>query len=176
MGGPLDPKLPTRGGMVNQGIMGGIQGQFGGPVNTPVQQGLFQQFGGSGIIQQADPSFAPELSPTSPLLSPQNSTSQSPLLQQAQPPPGYQSPDIKNWQQGAMGNNSMYNQAGQPVSQSFGQQGVYNNMSITVSMAGGSGAVSTLPPIGPSVGMSNNNLGNVTSMCNDQVRWSLVIY
>uniref|UniRef100_A0A671NMA1 Nuclear receptor coactivator 1-like n=1 Tax=Sinocyclocheilus anshuiensis TaxID=1608454 RepID=A0A671NMA1_9TELE len=162
MGGPLDPTLPTRGGMGNQGIMGGIQGQFGGPVNTPVQQGLFQQFGGSGMIQQADPSFAPELSPTSPLLSPQNSTSQSPLLQQAQPPPGYQSPDIKNWQQGAMGNNS------------FGQQGVYNNMSITVSMAGGSGAVSTLPPIGPSVGMGNNNLGNVTSMCNDQVRWSLV--
>uniref|UniRef100_A0A8C1U891 Nuclear receptor coactivator 1 n=1 Tax=Cyprinus carpio TaxID=7962 RepID=A0A8C1U891_CYPCA len=171
MGGPLDPKLPARGGMGNQGIMGGIQGQFGGPVNTPVQQGLFQQFGGSGMMQQADPSFAPELSPTSPLLSPQNSTSQSPLLQQAQPPPGYQSPDIKNWQQGAMGNNS---QAGQPVSQSFGQQGVYNNMSITVSMAGGSGAVSTLPPIGPSVGMGNNNLGNVTSMCNDQVRWSLV--
>lgn len=59
----------------------------------------------TGMIQQADPSFAPELSPTSPLLSPQNSTSQSPLLQQAQPPPGYQSPDIKNWQQGAMGNN-----------------------------------------------------------------------
>uniref|UniRef100_A0A673LEW1 Nuclear receptor coactivator 1-like n=1 Tax=Sinocyclocheilus rhinocerous TaxID=307959 RepID=A0A673LEW1_9TELE len=157
MVGPLDPKLPTRGGMGNQGIMGGIQGQFGGPVNTPVQQGLFQQFGGSGMIQQADPSFAPELSPTSPLLSPQNSTSQSPLLQQVQPPPGYQSPDIKNWQQGAMGNNSMYNQAGQPVSQSFGQQGVYNNMSITVSMAGGSGAVSTLPPIGPSY-MHNHTL------------------
>ncbi|XP_059354416.1 nuclear receptor coactivator 1-like isoform X2 [Carassius carassius] len=170
MGGPLDPKLPTRVGMGNQGIIGGIQGQFGGPVNTPVQQGLFQQFGGSGMIQQADPSFAPELSPTSPLLSPQNSTSQNPLIQQAQPPPGYQSPDIKNWQQGAMGNNSMYNKAGQPVSQSFGQQGVYNNMSITVSMAGGSGAVSTLPPIGPSVGMGNNNLGNVTSMCNDQVQ------
>uniref|UniRef100_A0A672PZG1 Nuclear receptor coactivator 1 n=1 Tax=Sinocyclocheilus grahami TaxID=75366 RepID=A0A672PZG1_SINGR len=162
MGGPLDPKLPARGGMGNQGIMGGIQGQFGGPVNTPVQQGLFQQFGGSGMIQQADPSFAPELSPTSPLLSPQNSTSQSPLLQQAQPPPGYQSPDIKNWQQGSPRGHKT--------------QGVYNNMSITVSMAGGSGAVSTLPPIGPSVGMGNNILGNVTSMCNDQVRWSLVIY
>uniref|UniRef100_A0A8C1NTF0 Nuclear receptor coactivator 1 n=1 Tax=Cyprinus carpio TaxID=7962 RepID=A0A8C1NTF0_CYPCA len=162
MGGPLDPKLPARGGMGNQGIMGGIQGQFGGPVNTPVQQGLFQQFGGSGMIQQADPSFAPELSPTSPLLSPQNSTSQSPLLQQAQPPPVYPSPDIKNWQQGSPKGHKT--------------QGVYNNMSITVSMAGGSGAVSTLPPIGPSVGMGNNNLGNVTSMCNDQVRWSLVIY
>uniref|UniRef100_A0A673LEX7 Nuclear receptor coactivator 1-like n=1 Tax=Sinocyclocheilus rhinocerous TaxID=307959 RepID=A0A673LEX7_9TELE len=168
MVGPLDPKLPTRGGMGNQGIMGGIQGQFGGPVNTPVQQGLFQQFGGSGMIQQADPSFAPELSPTSPLLSPQNSTSQSPLLQQVQPPPGYQSPDIKNWQQGAMVHKTM-----QFVFSvvSFGQQGVYNNMSITVSMAGGSGAVSTLPPIGPSVGMGNNNLGNVTSMCSSGRTW-----
>ncbi|XP_051581114.1 nuclear receptor coactivator 1-like isoform X1 [Myxocyprinus asiaticus] len=169
-GGPLDPKLSARGGMGNQGIIGGIQGQFEGPVNTPVQQGLFQQFGGPGMIQQGDPSFAPELSPTSPLLSPQNSTSQSPLLQQAQPPPGYQSPDMKNWQQGAIGNNSMFNQACQPTSQSFGQQGVYNNMSITVSMAGGSGVVGSLPPIGPSVGMGNNNLGNVTSMCNDQVQ------
>ncbi|XP_016342940.1 nuclear receptor coactivator 1 [Sinocyclocheilus anshuiensis] len=147
-----------------QGAMGNnsMYNQAGQPVS--------QSFGQQGMIQQADPSFAPELSPTSPLLSPQNSTSQSPVLQQAQPPPGYQSPDIKNWQQGAMGNNSMYNQAGQPVSQSFGQQGVYNNMSITVSMAGGSGAVSTLPPIGPSVGMGNNILGNVTSMCNDQVQ------
>ncbi|XP_057208639.1 nuclear receptor coactivator 1 isoform X1 [Triplophysa rosa] len=170
LGGPLDPKLSTRGGMGNQGIMGGIQGQFGSPLNTSVQQGLFQQFGGPGMIQQGDPSFAPELSPTSPLLSPQNSTSLSPLLQPAQPPPGYQSPDMKNWQQGAMGNNSMYSQAGQPASQSFGQQGVYNNMSITVSMAGGSGAVSSLPPIGPSVGMGNTNLGNVTAMCNDQVQ------
>nr|XP_021324335.1 nuclear receptor coactivator 1 isoform X1 [Danio rerio]XP_691744.5 nuclear receptor coactivator 1 isoform X1 [Danio rerio] len=170
MGGPLDPKLSVRAGLGNQGIMGAIQGQFGGPVNTPVQQGLFQQFGGSGMIQQADPSFAPELSPTSPLLSPQNSTSQSPLLQQTQPPPGYQSPDLKTWQQGTVANNGMYNQVGPPVSQSFGQQGVYNNMSITVSMAGGSGAVNTLPPIGPSVGMGNNNLGNVTTMCNEQVQ------
>ncbi|TRY81471.1 hypothetical protein DNTS_007232 [Danionella cerebrum] len=157
LAGPLDPKLPARGGMGNQGLLGGIQGQFGGPVNTPVQQGLFQQFGGPGLMQQADPSFAPELSPTSPLLSPQNSSSQSPLLQQ-------------NWQQGAVPNNGLYNQAGQPVSQSFGQQGIYNNMSITVSMAGGSGAVSNLPPIGPSVGMGNSNLGNVTTMCNDQVQ------
>lgn len=53
-----------------------------------------------GMVQQGDPSFAPELGPTSPLLSPQNPTSQSPLLQQTQPPPGYQSPDMKNWQGG----------------------------------------------------------------------------
>ncbi|XP_030627860.1 nuclear receptor coactivator 1 [Chanos chanos] len=169
MGAPLDPKLSTQGPMGNQNLLGGMQGQFGGAVNPPVQPGLFQQFGGPGMVQQ-DSSFPPELSPTSPLLSPQNSTSQSPLLQQTQTLPGYQSPDMKNWQQGGMGNNSLYNQTGQTGSQAFGQQGVYNNMSITVSMAGGSGAVGSLPPIGPPVGMGNSNLGNVSSMCNDQVQ------
>ncbi|MCJ8750081.1 hypothetical protein PDJAM_G00195180 [Pangasius djambal] len=168
MGTPLDPKLSARLPMANQGMLGGMQGQFGGPVNSPVQQGLFQQFGGAGMVQQGDPSFPPELSPTSPLLSPQNPTSQSPLLQQTQPPPGYQSPDMKNWQGGVT--NSLYNQPGQTSSQNFGQQGVYNNMSITVSMAGGSGAAGSLPPIGPPVGIGNSNLGNVSSMCNDQVQ------
>uniref|UniRef100_A0A8B9JQR5 Nuclear receptor coactivator 1 n=1 Tax=Astyanax mexicanus TaxID=7994 RepID=A0A8B9JQR5_ASTMX len=159
MGGPLDPKLSARGAMANQGMIGGMQGQFGAPVNSSVQQGLFQQFG--GMVQQGEPSFPAELGPTSPLLSPQNSTSQSPLLQQTQHPPGYQSPDMKNWQQGGITNNSLFNQAGQTASQNFGQQGVYNNMSITVSMAGGTGAVGSLPPIGPPVGMGNNNLSNV---------------
>uniref|UniRef100_A0A8B9JQH7 Nuclear receptor coactivator 1 n=1 Tax=Astyanax mexicanus TaxID=7994 RepID=A0A8B9JQH7_ASTMX len=103
MGGPLDPKLSARGAMANQGMIGGMQGQFGAPVNSSVQQGLFQQFG--GMVQQGEPSFPAELGPTSPLLSPQNSTSQSPLLQQTQHPPGYQSPDMKNWQQGGITNN-----------------------------------------------------------------------
>lgn len=44
------------------------------------------------------------MSPTSPLLSPQSSTSQTPLLQQA-PPPGYQSPDMKSWQQTGISSN-----------------------------------------------------------------------
>lgn len=52
--------------------------------------------------------------------------------------------------------------------QPFGQQGVYNNMSITVSMAGGSGGVGSLPPIGQPVGMSNSNLSSVGSVCSDQ--------
>ncbi|XP_062858090.1 nuclear receptor coactivator 1 isoform X2 [Trichomycterus rosablanca] len=173
MGTALDPKLTARVPMANQGMMGGLQGQFGGSVNTHIQQGLFQQFGGPGMVQQTDPSFTPELAPTSPLLSPDNSSNQSPLLQQSQPPPGYQSPDMKNWQGGMT--SSLYNQTGQTGSQNFGQQGVYNNMSITVSMAGGSGAVSSLPPIGTPVGIGNNNLGNVNSMCNDQVQQVQVI-
>ncbi|KAM3861459.1 nuclear receptor coactivator 1 [Diretmus argenteus] len=165
-GGPLDTKLSGRVPLGNQPLIGGMQGQFGSTTNSSLQQGLFQQFAGSGLVQQ-DSSFAPELSPTSPLLSPQNSTSQSPLLQQA-PPPGYQSPDMKSWQQTGMGSNSLFSQSGQGAGQAFGQQGVYNNMSITVSMAGGSGGVGSLPPMGQPVGMSSSNLSNVTSMCSDQ--------
>lgn len=146
------------------------------------------------------------MSPTSPLLSPQNSTSQSPLLQQA-PPPGYQSPDMKSWQQTGIGSNrlkitcnlyvflseslsralsvtcclwlfrcSLFSQSGQSAGQAFAQQGVYNNMSITVSMAGGSGGVGSLPPMGQPVGLSNSNLSNVGSVCSDQqVRDCLVL-
>ncbi|KAM4529834.1 nuclear receptor coactivator 1 isoform 2-T2 [Fundulus diaphanus] len=163
-GAPLDTKLSVRVPLNNQTLLGGLQGQFDGTVNSSMQQGLFQQFGGSAVVQQ-DPPFPPEMSPTSPLLSPQNSTSQSPLLQQA-PPPGYQSPDMKSWQQTGLG--GLFAQSGQSAGQAFGQQGVYNNMSITVSMAGGTGAVSSLPPMGQAVGMSNSNLSSVSSVCSDQ--------
>ncbi|KAM4712605.1 LOW QUALITY PROTEIN: nuclear receptor coactivator 1 [Anableps anableps] len=164
LGAPLDTKLSVRVPLNSQALLGGLQGQFDGAVNPTMQQGLFQQFGGSAAVQQ-DPPFPPEMSPTSPLLSPQNSTSQSPLLQQA-PPPGYQSPDMKSWQQTGLG--GLYGQSGQSAGQAFGQQGVYNNMSITVSMAGGTGGISSLPPMGQAVGMSNSNLSNVSSVCSDQ--------
>lgn len=64
--------------------------------------------------------------------------------------------------------HSLFSQSGQSAGQAFGQQGVYNNMSITVSMAGGSGGVGSLPPMGQPVGMSNSNLSNVGSVCSDQ--------
>uniref|UniRef100_A0A671V810 Nuclear receptor coactivator 1 n=1 Tax=Sparus aurata TaxID=8175 RepID=A0A671V810_SPAAU len=165
-GGPLDSKQSVRVPLNSQTLMGGVQGQFSSTVNSSLQPGLFQQFAGSALVQP-DPPFPPEMSPTSPLLSPQNSTSQSPLLQQA-PPPGYQSPDMKSWQQTGMSSNSLFSQSGQSATQPFGQQGVYNNMSITVSMAGGSGGVGSLPPIGQPVGMSNSNLSSVGSVCSDQ--------
>ncbi|XP_034018455.1 nuclear receptor coactivator 1 [Thalassophryne amazonica] len=164
--GPLDSKLSGRVPMNNPTLIGGMQGQFSNTVNSTLQQDLFQQFGGSALAQQ-DPSFPPEMSPTSPLLSPQNATSQSPLLQQT-PPPSYQSTDIKSWQQTSLGSNSLFSQSGQSAGQSFGQQGVYNNMSITVSMAGGSGNVGSLPAMGQTVGMNNSNLSSVVSVCSDQ--------
>ncbi|XP_048106959.1 nuclear receptor coactivator 1 [Alosa alosa] len=161
MGGPLDLKLPGRVTLENQSMIGTVQGQFGAVVNSPGQY---------GILQPGDSSFLPELSPTSHLLSPQN-TSQNALLQQAPQSTIYQSPDInKNWQQAAIGSNSLFNQAGQNAPQAFGQQGLYNNMSITVSMAGASEAVGSIPPMGPPVAMGNNNLCSVSSICNDQVQ------
>ncbi|XP_034756647.1 nuclear receptor coactivator 1 [Etheostoma cragini] len=165
-GSPLDNKMPVRVPLNNKALMGSMQGQFSSPVNSSLQQGLFQQIGGTAVAQQ-DPSFPSEMSPTSPLLSPQSSNSQSPLLQQA-PPPGYQSPEMKSWQQTGMGSNSLFSQSGPSAVPAFGQQGVYNNMSITVAMAGGSASVGSLPHVGQPVGMGNSNLSNVSSVCSDQ--------
>lgn len=75
---------------------------------------------------------------------------------------------MKSWQQTGIASNSLFSQSGQSAGQAFGQQGVYNNMSITVSMAGGSGGVGSLPPMGQAVGLSNSNLSSVGSVCSDQ--------
>lgn len=60
----------------------------------------------------------------------------------------------------------MFSPSGQGAGQTFGQQGVYNNMSITVSMAGGSGGAGSLPPMAQAVG--NSNLSSVIPVCSDQ--------
>ncbi|KAL2082796.1 hypothetical protein ACEWY4_022614 [Coilia grayii] len=170
IGGPLDPKLLARPPLGNQSMMGSVQGQFVGAMNSPGQYGMFQQFEGPALVQPGDPSFPPDPSPPGPLLSPQNSTSQNILLQQAQHPTLYQATDInRNWQSAETG-SSLFSQAGLNSPQAFSQQGLYNNMSITVSMAGTSGAVGSVPPTGPPGAMGNNNLGTVSSICNDQVQ------
>lgn len=161
--GPLDNKLTAR-VPLNQALLGAVPGQFNN-VNT-MQTGLFQQFGGNSLVQP-DPAFPSEMSPTSPLLSPQNSTSQSPLLQQV-PPPSYQPPDMKNWQQAGINSNSLFSPSNQNTGQTFSQQEVYNNMSITVSMAGGSGGVASVPSMGQPIAMSNNNLSTIGPVCSDQ--------
>ncbi|KAF6723185.1 Nuclear receptor coactivator 1 [Oryzias melastigma] len=158
-GGPLDAKLSVRAPLNNQTLLGAGQSQFDSAANSSLQTGLFQTFGASAAVQQDSP-FPPEMSPTSPLLSPQNSTSQSPLLQQA-PPPGYQPPDMKSWPQAGLG--SLFSPPGPGAAPLFSQQGLYNNMSITVSMGGGSSAVAPLPPMGQAVGSSG-----VGSVCSEQ--------
>ncbi|CAL9692523.1 unnamed protein product [Knipowitschia caucasica] len=162
--GPLDNKLTARVPLSNQTLLSGVPGQFSNNVTT-MQTALFPQFGSSSLAQ-TDPAFPPEMSPTSPLLSPQNSSSQSPLQQQV-PPPSYQSPDMKSWQQTAINSNSLFSPT-QGSGQSFSQQEVYNNMSITVSMAGGSGGVASVPSLGQPIAMSNNNLSAIGPVCSDQ--------
>ncbi|XP_062429301.1 nuclear receptor coactivator 1 isoform X2 [Rhea pennata] len=159
--------LANRGGMVNRGMMGGVGGQFGAGMTPQMQQNIFQ-YSGSGMGQQSEPAFAPSLSPSSPLMSPQLPPSQSPMLQPAAPTPGYQSPDMKTWQQGAMGNNNVFSQAGQTQA-APAQQGMYNNMSITVSMAGGNTSVQNMNPMTAQMQMNSLPMPGMNSMCSEQV-------
>uniref|UniRef100_A0A8C4K162 Nuclear receptor coactivator n=1 Tax=Dromaius novaehollandiae TaxID=8790 RepID=A0A8C4K162_DRONO len=155
--------LANRGGMVNRAMMGNVGGQFGAGMAPQMQQNLFQ-YSGSG----SEPAFAPALSPSSPLMSPQLPPAQSPMLQPAPPTPGYQSPDMKTWQQGAMGSNNVFSQAGQNQA-APAQQGMYNNMSITVSMAGGNTSVQNMNPMTGQMQMNSLQMPGMNSMCSEQV-------
>ncbi|XP_067387404.1 nuclear receptor coactivator 1 isoform X2 [Emydura macquarii macquarii] len=159
--------LASRNSMVNRGMMGNVGGQFGAGMTPSMQQNIFQ-YSGSGMGQQSEPAFAPSLSPSSPLMSPQIPPSQSPMLQPAPPTPGYQSPDMKTWQQGTMGNNNVFSQAGQNQP-TPAQQGMYNNMSITVSMAGGNTNVQNMNPMTGQMQMSSLQMPGMNSMCSEQV-------
>ncbi|XP_010000482.1 PREDICTED: nuclear receptor coactivator 1 [Chaetura pelagica] len=159
--------LANRSSMVNRGMMGGVGGQFGTGMTPQMQQNIFQ-YSGSGMGQQSEPAFAPSLSPSSPLMSPQLPPSQSPMLQPAPPTPGYQSPDMKTWQQGAMGNSNVFSQAGQSQP-APAQQGMYNNMSITVSMAGGNTNVQNMNPMTGQMQMNSLQMPGMNSMCSEQV-------
>ncbi|NWI46676.1 NCOA1 protein, partial [Picathartes gymnocephalus] len=112
-----------------------------------------------GMPQQSDPTFAPALSPSSPLMSPQ--------LPPAPPAPGYQSPELKSWQAGSIGNNGVFGQAGAAPA-APAAQGMYNNMSITVSMAGGGSGVPSINPMAGSIPM-NSVMSGMNSMCSEQV-------
>uniref|UniRef100_A0A8D2Q026 Nuclear receptor coactivator 2 n=1 Tax=Zosterops lateralis melanops TaxID=1220523 RepID=A0A8D2Q026_ZOSLA len=90
-----------------------------------------------GISQQPDPGFTGATTPQSPLMSPRLAHTQSPMIQQTQANPAYQSStEMNGWAQGNMGGNSMFSQQSPPH---FGQQAstsMYNNnMNISVSMA-----------------------------------------
>ncbi|XP_069089863.1 nuclear receptor coactivator 1 isoform X1 [Pleurodeles waltl] len=166
---PLSPgsELANRSGMVNRGLMGSVGGQFGAGMNPQIQQNVFQ-FSGPGVGQQGDPAFSSSLSPTSPLLSPRITPSQSPMLQQTPTTPGYQSPEMKPWQQTSMGSNSVFSQSG-PGQPSPSQQGMYNNMSITVSMAGGNTNVQNMNPITGQMQMNSMQMPSLNSLCSEPV-------
>ncbi|XP_053315484.1 nuclear receptor coactivator 1 isoform X2 [Spea bombifrons] len=165
--------LPNRsstggvGGMVNRGMMGNVGGQFGSGMNPQMQQNIFQ-YSTTGIGQQGDPTFAPSLSPTSPLMSPRITPSQSPMLQQAPSTPGYQSPDLKTWQGNTMGSSSVFGPGAQ-TQPAPGQQGMYNNMSITVSMGGGNAGVQNVNQMGGQMQMGSLPMQTMNSLCTDQI-------
>ncbi|XP_029452051.1 nuclear receptor coactivator 1 isoform X2 [Rhinatrema bivittatum] len=168
---PLTPNpeatLTSHTSLVNRGMMGNVGGQFGAGMNPQMQQNVFQ-YSGSGMGQQGDPTFAPSLSPNSPLMSPRIAPSQSPMLSQTPTTPGYQSPDIKTWQQSALGSNSVFNQTGQSQP-TPAQQGMYNNMSITVSMAGGNANVQNINQMTGQMQMNSMQMPSMNSLCSEQV-------
>ncbi|TKC48903.1 hypothetical protein EI555_007052 [Monodon monoceros] len=90
--------------MVNRGMTGNMGGQFGTGISPQMQQNVFQ-YPGSGMVPQGEANFSPSLSPGSSMVPMPIPPPQSSLLQQTPPTSGYQSPDMKAWQQGAMGNN-----------------------------------------------------------------------
>nr|XP_048292605.1 nuclear receptor coactivator 1 isoform X3 [Myodes glareolus] len=162
-----EASLATRSSMVNRGMAGNMGGQFGTGINPQMQQNVFQ-YPGSGLVPQGEANFAPSLSPGSSMVPMPIPPPQSSLLQQTPPTSGYQSPDMKAWQQGTMGNNNVFSQAvqNQPTP---AQPGVYNNMSITVSMAGGNANVQNMNPMMGQMQMSSLQMPGMTTVCSDQM-------
>ncbi|KAF5912994.1 hypothetical protein HPG69_008945 [Diceros bicornis minor] len=155
--------LANRNSMVNRGMTGNMGGQFGTGINPQMQQNVFQ-YPGSGMVPQGETNFAPSLSPGSSMVPMPIPPPQSSLLQQTPPASGYQSPDMKAWQQGAMGNNNQAVQ-NQPTP---AQPGVYNNMSITVSMAGGNTNVQNMNPLMGQMQMSSLQMPGMNTVCPEQ--------
>ncbi|XP_060221345.1 nuclear receptor coactivator 1 isoform X3 [Meriones unguiculatus] len=161
-----EASLATRGSMVNRGMAGNMGGQFGTGINPQMQQSVFQ-YPGSGLVPQGEANFAPSLSPGSSMVPMPIPPPQSSLLQQTPPTSGYQSPDMKAWQQGTMGNNNVFSQA--VPSQPAPAQPAFNNMSITVSMAGGSANVQSMSPMMGQMQMSSLQMPGMNTVCSDQM-------
>lgn len=162
-----EASLANRNSMVNRGMAGNMGGQFGTGINPQMQQNVFQ-YPGSGMVPQSEANFAPSLSPGSSMVPMPIPPPQSSLLQQTPPASGYQSPDMKAWQQGAMGNSNVFSPAvqNQPAP---AQPGVYNNMSITVSMAGGNTSVQNMNPMMGQMQMSSLQMPGMNAVCPEQI-------
>nr|XP_045004727.1 nuclear receptor coactivator 1 isoform X3 [Jaculus jaculus] len=161
-----EASLANRNSMVNRGMTGNIGGQFSTGINPQMQQNVFQ-YPGSGMVPQGEASFAPSLSPGSSMVPMPIPPPQSSLLQQTPPTSGYQSPDMKAWQQGTIGTNNVFSQAVQNQA-TPAQPGVYNNMSITVSMAGGNTNVQNMNPMMGQMQMSSLQMPGMNTVCPEQ--------
>ncbi|XP_078396483.1 nuclear receptor coactivator 2 isoform X7 [Cetorhinus maximus] len=136
-------------------------GTMAAAMSTPrIPQASPQQFPyppNYGINQQSDTGFGGATTPQSPLLSPRMSHTQSPMMQQSQSTPTYQSPsEINGWPQGNLNGNGMFSQPSPPQ---FGQQAntsMYsNNMNISVSMATNTAGMSNMNQMSGQISMTS---------------------
>ncbi|XP_069777358.1 nuclear receptor coactivator 2 isoform X3 [Narcine bancroftii] len=136
-------------------------GNMAAAMSTPrIPQASPQQFPyppNYGMNQQNDAGFGGATTPQSPLMSPRMSHTQSPMIQQSQPTPTYQSPsEINGWSQGSINGNSMFSQSSPPQ---FGQQAntsMYsNNMNISVSMATNTAGMNNINQMSGQISMTS---------------------
>ncbi|XP_056378086.1 nuclear receptor coactivator 2 isoform X2 [Hyla sarda] len=131
-----------------------------GSISSPrIPQANAQQFPfppNYGMSQQSDPGFTGATTPQSPIMSPRMAHTQSPMMQQSQANPAYQSADMNGWAQTNNGGNSMYSQPSPPH---FGQQsgaGMYNtNMNISVSMATNGNGMNSMNQMAGQINMTS---------------------
>ncbi|XP_072896887.1 nuclear receptor coactivator 2 isoform X6 [Hemitrygon akajei] len=136
-------------------------GSIATAMSTPrIPQASPQQFPyppNYGMNQQSDAGFGGSTTPQSPLMSPRMSHTQSPMIQQSQPTPTYQSPsEINGWPQGSINGNSMFSQPSPPQ---FGQQAntsMYsNNMNVSVSMATNTAGMNNMNQMSGQINMTS---------------------
>ncbi|XP_069587554.1 nuclear receptor coactivator 2 isoform X3 [Ranitomeya imitator] len=141
--------------LANQGIMGSMGGQYGPVLNPPIQHNAFQ-FASSGMSQQSDPGFTGATTPQSPIMSPRMAHSQSPMMQQSQANPAYQSADLNGWAQTNNGGSSMFSQPSPPHFSQQAGAGMYNtNMNINVSMASNGNVMNSMNQMAGQINMTS---------------------
>ncbi|XP_072269351.1 nuclear receptor coactivator 2 [Pyxicephalus adspersus] len=141
--------------LANQGIMGSMGGQYGPVMNPQIQHNAFQ-FASSGMSQQSDPGFTGATTPQSPIMSPRMAHTQSPMMQQSQANPAYQSADMNGWTQSNNGGNSMFSQPSPPhFAQQAGPGMFSNNMNINVSMAPNTNNMNTMNQMTGQINMTS---------------------
>lgn len=131
-----------------------------GSISSPrIPQANAQQFPfppNYGMSQQSDPGFTGATTPQSPIMSPRMAHTQSPMMQQSQANPAYQSADMNGWAQSNNGGNSMFSQPSPPH---FAQQtaaGMYNtNMNINVSMATNGNGMNSMNQMAGQINMTS---------------------